>query len=142
MGKGIVGEEVKQRIISFADGKNMSINSFEKKCGLGNGTVGKIGSRGPSADLISRIVETYPELSADWLISGKEAPKTDAKVPGIPLLPFGALAGYLGGNNGLQSFTGETVYFPDFSGADYAIRLRAIRCCRGATTAACWRSAS
>lgn len=125
MGKGIVGEDVKQRIIAFAEGKDLSINSFEKLCGLGNGTVGKIGSRGPSADVISRIVKTYPELSADWIISGKDAPRTDKKMRGIPLLPFGALAGYMGENNGVQSFTGDTVYFPDFSerGADCAIRV-------------------
>ena len=125
MGKGIVGEEVKRRIISFADGKNLSINSFEKLCGLGNGTVSKICPRGPSADLISRIVEKYPEITADWLIRGKEAPITGVKTPGIPLLPFGALAGYMGENNGVQSFSGETVYFPDFSerGADCAIRV-------------------
>ena len=125
MEKGIVGEDVKQRIIAFAEKKKITISAFEKFCGLGNGTVGKIGSSGPSANVISRIVSSYPELSADWLISGKEARTEAVKTPGIPLLPFGALAGYLGENNGIDAHFGQTVYFPDFSdrGADCAIRV-------------------
>lgn len=125
MEKGVDGEEVKQRILSFADGKKIKIHAFEKMCGLGNDAVRKIGPNGPSSNFISRIVETFPELSADWLISGRKAPTSGLKTPGIPLLPFGALAGYMGENNGVQSFSGETVYFPDFSerGADCAIRV-------------------
>ena len=125
MVKGVAGEEVRGRIIAFAEKKNLTISAFEKMCGIGNGTIDKIGSRGPSSNLISRIIEVYPELSADWLISGKEAHTGAVKTPGIPLLPFGALAGYMGENNGVQSFNGETVYFPDFSerGADCAIRV-------------------
>lgn len=125
MGKGIAGEEVRDRIKALADKKNLTISAFEKVCGIGNGTIEKIGSRGPSSNMISRIIETYPEISADWLISGKEAPTTSANAPGIPLLPFCAMAGYMAENNGLQGFSGEKVYLPDFSarGADFAIRV-------------------
>lgn len=125
MGKGIAGEEVRDRIKALADKKNLTISAFEKVCGIGNGTIEKIGSRGPSSNMISRIIETYPEISADWLISGKEASTTAANAPGIPLLPFSAMAGYMAENNCLQGFSGEKVYLPDFSarGADFAIRV-------------------
>lgn len=123
MDKSVTPEDFKTRLCLLITSKKISTREFELRSGLASGTVGKIGKQGLTASAIKKITDTFPDVSADWLISGKEAPKTAAKVPGIPLLPFGALAGYLGGNNGLQSFTGETVYFPDFSGADYAIRV-------------------
>ena len=123
MDKSVTPEDFKTRLCLLITSKKISTREFELRSGLASGTIGKIGKQGLTASAIKKITDTFPDVSADWLISGKEAHKTDAKVPGIPLLPFGALAGYLGGNNGLQSFTGETVYFPDFSGADYAIRV-------------------
>lgn len=123
MDKSVTPEDFKTRLCLLITSKKISTREFELRSGLASGTIGKIGKQGLTASAIKKITDTFPDVSADWLISGKEAPKMDAKVPGIPLLPFGALAGYLGGNNGLQSFTGETVYFPDFSGADYAIRV-------------------
>ena len=118
-------EELKLRILKFLSEKNMSIREFERRCGLTNGTIRTFGTQGPTASVVWRISSTFPELSADWLISGRKAPTSGLKTPGIPLLPFGALAGYMGENNGVQSFNGETVYFPDFSerGADCAIRV-------------------
>ena len=124
-----VGESVKMRLIKFTTDRKMSFREFEKRCGLGNGAVTTIGTQGPTATILSKISATFPELSPSYLINGdksqKEAPTGGLKTPGIPLLPFGALAGYMGENNGVQSFNGETVYFPDFSerGADCAIRV-------------------
>ena len=120
-----VGESVKRRLIGFTSDRNMSFREFEKRCGLGNGSVSNIGNQGPTASVLLKIANTFPELSPDWLICGRNVLVEDKKAPGIPLLPFGALAGYMGENNGVQSFTGETVYFPDFSerGADCAIRV-------------------
>ncbi len=118
-------EELKLRILEFLSRKNMSIREFERRCGLTNGTIRTFGTQGPTASVVWKISSAFPELSADWLISGKNTPTIDIKTPGIPLLPFSALAGYMGENNSVQSFTGETVYFPDFSerGADCAIRV-------------------
>ena len=113
------------RIEQFASSKKISIREFERTCGITNGTVSSIKKQGPTAMMLSKISSAFPELSADWLISGRKTPVSSLKTPGIPLLPFGALAGYMGENNGVQSFSGETVYFPDFSerGADCAIRV-------------------
>lgn len=123
--KTIIGEQVKKRIIWIAAKKNLSIRAFEIQCGVGSGTISKIGPQGPSSAVLWRIVSTFPDVSADYLISGKKPQQTTVIRPGIPLLPFSALAGYMGENNSVQSFTGETVYFPDFSerGADCAIRV-------------------
>lgn len=124
-----IGEEIKMRIEQFASSKKISIREFERTCGITNGTVSSIKKQGPTAMMLSKISSAYPELSANYLINGdkgqKEAHTWAVKTPGIPLLPFGALAGYMGENNGIEPFTGQTVYFPDFSerGADYAIRV-------------------
>ena len=124
-----IGEGIKLRIEQFASSKKISIREFERRCGITNGTVASMKKQGPTAMMLSKISSTYPELSADWLINGdkgqKEAHTEAVKTQGIPLLPFGALAGFMSENNGVESFTGDTVYFPDFSerGADYAIRV-------------------
>ena len=120
-----VGEGIKSRIVQFAADRNMSIREFERKCGLTNGMVSAIGPQGPTASVLSKIARTYPELTTDWLIKGTVMPKITKQDKGIPLLPFGAVAGYLSDNNGVDAFSGEKVYFPDFyrSGADCAIRV-------------------
>ncbi len=129
--KTIIGEQVKKRIIWIAAKKNLSIRAFEMQCGVGSGTISKIGPQGPSSAVLWRIVSTFPDVSADYIISGKKPQQPTVIRPGIPLLPFSALAGYMGENNGVQSFTGETVYFPDFSerGADFAIRVEGDSMC-------------
>ncbi len=48
----------------------LSGRAFEKSCGLSNGSYSSIGD-GVGADKLSKILFTFPQISADWLISGK-----------------------------------------------------------------------
>ena len=122
-------KEFKERIIGFITDKGISVREFEMRSGLSASTIAKIGPQGLTASAIKKISTAFPELSPNYLINGdkgqKEAPTTGANAPGIPLLPFCAMAGYMAENNGLQGFSGEKVYLPDFSarGADFAIRV-------------------
>ena len=48
----------------------MSIRRFEEACGLTNGTIGSIKAQGPTASVVSRIADVYPELNLNWLFRG------------------------------------------------------------------------
>jgi len=62
-----------QRLKQFIEYKGFSIRSFEIECGVNNSTIksairnnGSIGS-----DKLTKIVEKFPDLDANWLLSGK-----------------------------------------------------------------------
>ena len=61
------------RLLQYLEFKEVSVYSFEKKCGLGNGYLGKQArSKGAiNSDILERIAEQYPDLHLDWLITGK-----------------------------------------------------------------------
>lgn len=48
----------------------MSGRAFEKECGLANGSYSSIGN-GVGADKLNKILSKFPQISADWLISGQ-----------------------------------------------------------------------
>jgi hypothetical protein len=60
----------REQLIKFLEYLHIGQNAFEKKVGIANGYIshnkGSIGS-----DIISKIMEGYPELNAEWLITGK-----------------------------------------------------------------------
>jgi hypothetical protein len=47
----------------------LSGRAFEKECGLANGSYSSI-RNGVGADKLNKILFRYPQISADWLISG------------------------------------------------------------------------
>lgn len=47
-----------------------SVREFERKCGLTNGQISSIGTQGPTASVLSRIADTFPELNLNWLFRG------------------------------------------------------------------------
>ena len=61
---------VKQRLVRFAEFRNLSISKFESLCGLGNGYVGKLKSE-PGSKKLDDILRTFPELNRDWLLYGE-----------------------------------------------------------------------
>lgn len=61
---------LKERLDLIINTLGLSGRAFEKSCGLSNGSYSSIGD-GVGADKLNKILFTYPEISADWLISGR-----------------------------------------------------------------------
>ena len=73
---------VKQRLMKFAEFRNLSISKFESLCGLGNGYVGKLKSE-PGSRKLEDILKTFPELNRAWLLFGEgEMLKTTPTISG------------------------------------------------------------
>lgn len=64
-------ETVKDRLIKFIAYLKMGQGKFEKMCDLSNGFVSNI-KDGFSTPNLSKIANACPDLSLDWLITGKE----------------------------------------------------------------------
>lgn len=64
-------EDFKSRILLFIrEHLGISVRKFEEACSITNGTIGSIKGQGPTASVLSKIADTYPELSMDWLFRG------------------------------------------------------------------------
>ena len=61
---------VKQRLMEFAEFRNLSISKFESLCGLGNGYVGKLKGE-PGSRKLEDILKAFPELNRAWLLFGE-----------------------------------------------------------------------
>lgn len=61
--------ETNERILKFIDYKGMSVNSFERSIGKSTNYVRN--SKSFTSNVLASIMEIYPELSIDWLITGK-----------------------------------------------------------------------
>lgn len=61
---------VKNRLTQFIDSNRISIREFEKSIGASNGYINSI-SRSVGIDKISAIIEKYPTLNIDWLMTGR-----------------------------------------------------------------------
>lgn len=95
---------VKERLVEFAKTKEKSVRAFEKEAGL---TIGYINTIRVSIqpDKIQRIASRYPDLNAEWLMTGagamtKTAPANAigseaSDVFTVPLLPIAAQGGRL-----------------------------------------------
>lgn len=61
-----------QRIKQFIDYKRIAVSAFEKSIGMANASFGKSLKNGGSigVDKLENILNTYPELSAEWLLRG------------------------------------------------------------------------
>lgn len=61
--------DVKTRIDKYIDFKGISISSFEKSIGCSNGYWRN--TKSISANILSKIANTYPDLSIDWVVTEK-----------------------------------------------------------------------
>lgn len=64
---------VLERIKQFIDSKDIKVSRFEKSIGMANASFGKSLKSGGTigADKLENILNTYPELSAEWLLRGE-----------------------------------------------------------------------
>jgi hypothetical protein len=60
---------IKKRLDLIVKELGLSGRAFEKECGLANGSYSSIRD-GVGADKLNKILFRYPQISADWLISG------------------------------------------------------------------------
>nr|WP_314289618.1 S24 family peptidase [uncultured Capnocytophaga sp.] len=105
---------VKERIKRFIESEHISISAFEKAIDVSNGYINSI-SKNIGVEKLNVILEKYPKLNIEWLITGKGEmlkgeqtfsrniknlmPKVvvvdDRENDRIPLVPVRAQAGYL-----------------------------------------------
>lgn len=61
---------MKDRIKQFISYNGESVADFEKKCGLANGTIAKVGNNTRRSTL-DRISSVYKDLNVNWLLTGE-----------------------------------------------------------------------
>ena len=133
-------ENISDRIALFAKEKGLSIRAIEQQIGCSNGVLARCVSKGTdiSSSWVSKIIETYKDLSPNWLLIGEGAmlrpvpssvPDTMAHVTrkpgeGIPLIPISAMAGAFSGDQQVMEYECERYVVPVFKGADFLISVK------------------
>ena len=133
----------KERILEFVRYKNLHRTAFEKSVGLSNGYLNNL-KKSTSTDVLSKIIEAYPELSTEWILFGKGKMiknESDESINGngemlneisssekndnLPLIPFECIAGYGEDNAGIDLSECETYRIPEFNrtGAEFLVRV-------------------
>ncbi len=59
-----------ERIKEFIKAQGLNNSAFEKRAGLGNGYISKV-KGSPSPEKCEEILKAFPELSRDWLFTGR-----------------------------------------------------------------------
>ena len=75
---------MKERLLQLIEFLQINVSQFEKNISVSNGAIrNAMGrNRGLNSDVLSKILDVYPNISPDWLILGKgemlrsEAPKS------------------------------------------------------------------
>ena len=126
-----------ERLDIFMKYKGLNDNKITLEAGISNGLIGKGRQRGAlSQDSISKILYTYSELNANWLLTGElpmlkggdtynNTPEQEVKVLGIPLILINAVAGFSEDADGIRYEDCEHYIVPEFerSGAEFLIRV-------------------
>lgn len=60
---------IKQRILQFANDLGISKREFYERIGVSRGTLES--PTGITEDVMTKFIATYPDVSIEWLISGK-----------------------------------------------------------------------
>lgn len=124
-------ENVKQRLKRVLEYYNVTQNKLAE----GDSALQKRlstqlnGKTALSFQTISSILERFPDVSSEWVLSGtgkmiKE--KDDAHTTGtaIPLIPVNAVGGYLSGvSSQIKDYECEMYTMPLFRGADFLIKV-------------------
>lgn len=74
---------VKTRIKQFCEAEGITVSSFEKSIGASNGYVNSI-SRSVGIDKLNRILEKYPYLNIEWLLTGNGDMKKQQEQHEVP----------------------------------------------------------
>ena len=126
-----------ERIKIFIESQGISIRSFEQMITASNGLIRKAIANNTDiqSKWVSIIVEKYPHLNPDWLLTGHGPMlKTQNEIPlatpaentadGIPLIPFDAMAGIASGEISVLELECERYVVPIFRGADFLMPVK------------------
>lgn len=121
-------EGFKNRLLKYIEAQKVpSIRAFEEKCGLTNGTINSIGTKGPGAWVVQKISYAYPSLNLNWLFTGNGSMRIDgtpsSTAKQIPLLPAEAFAGRGGAAYSDESIE-EYYVVSEFRNSDFLIRVK------------------
>lgn len=133
---------VKERVKKFVKYENISIIDFEKSINVANGYVNSI-SKSIGIDKINTILEKYPNLNIEWLLTGNGEMLKDSinnkdeqdkiitanhtlqsNTKGIPLIPSYAMAGVFTGDLQILEYECERFVIPTFKDADFLIPVK------------------
>lgn len=141
-------EEMNERLKKFLDFEGMSVRQFEATIGSSDGKIAKFLTSNSSlkSDTLNMIMENFPQLSIEWLLTGKgsmlKAQPTDTNMPapspaapapiahkvqtgGIPLIPIDAIAGFANGDDSaILEYECEHYVIPMFREADFLIPVK------------------
>ncbi len=141
---------IKDRILTFLEASSIKKSEFYSLTGISDSNFkGKNLYSQLGGDAIVKVLTSYPDLSADWLMMGRgemikkdsndvqaqlEQPvedytKTAQQVPegsldGIPLIPLSAMAGAFSGESFVMEYECERYVIPAFKGADFLIQIK------------------
>lgn len=139
--------KMNDRLRKFLDSKGISVRQFEQMIGSSDGKIAKFMATNSSlkSDTLSKIMEVFPQLSIEWLITGEgemlktadnssSVPPTDDREKterrpreeapimkpvvsgGIPLVPIDAVAGFNGWDeSGISELDCARYDVPDFA---------------------------
>ena len=129
--KNLLFMDTKSNLLIFIKEKKLSKSDFYKITGLSNGFLDK-GESVTSTNL-ETILKHFPEISADWLITG-EGPMLRSDLPvahratepgaGIPLIPINAMAGAFAGEQVVLELECERYVVPVFKEAEFLITVK------------------
>lgn len=135
--------QIVERIGLFIKENGMSIRSFEQSIGASNGSIGRAiaNSSDISSSWVSKIIDKYPEINTNWLITGigemRNSSKqisidhqfnlrTDKNIESqdIPLYDFDASAGLVAIFNNHNIVPEDYLRIPNLPPVDGAIYVR------------------
>lgn len=127
-----MGANFIERLQYFMENKGINDNQMTVAAGLSVGLLGKLkkNGKGMSSVNIEKILSSYPELNAEWLLTGKgdmikesHNIKLSEDGTGIPLIPVEAMAGCFTGSQTVLLQECERYVVPAFKNADFLIRV-------------------
>lgn len=127
-----MGANFIERLQYFMENKGINDNQMTVAAGLSVGLLGKLkkNGKGMSSVNIEKILSSYPELNAEWLLTGKgdmikesQSVKQSEDGTGIPLIPVEAMAGCFTGSQTVLLQECERYVVPAFKNADFLIRV-------------------
>lgn len=121
-------EKLIERLDAFMRNEGINDNQMTVNAGLPVGLIGKSRKKGSgmAATSIEKILRAYPDLSADWLLTGRGdmyVGEAGVEVKNIPMLSVEAFAGPGAPNYNDISFA-ETYVVREFNDCDFLIRVK------------------